>query len=571
LKPIPHQIEAVLRAALQSAQAAGDLPAFESPATLPVSPPKNPSQGDYASPMALALAKSAGLKPLEIAQAVIKHLPSSDLILSAEVAPPGFINLRLRPDWILAQIETIVSQGASVFRQNVAQGRRAQVEFVSANPTGPLHIGRTRGAIIGDALARLLEACGWEVQREYYFNNAGRQMELLGLSLRARYLQALGQAADLPDKGYQGDYLIQIAEALKNEVGAEWQGKDWQPFKDYAEQHIFQMIKTTLARVRVRHDQFFNEMTVYQDETVWQTLERLREAGYIYEAVGRPDEGDEPDYEDQKRHQHEKPAVWFKSTELGDEKDRVVVKSNGDPTYALPDIAYHINKLERGFDYAFNILGSDHVVEARTVARGLTALGYDASRVEVVFHQFVTFGEGKMSTRAGNYVTLDDLIDAVGADVVRYFMLARSPNSHIEFDFDLATKQSNENPVYYIQNAHVRCCGIFRQVTERGLPDDWDNGADLTLLGAAEIGFLRKVLELPEQLVLAYENRAPHQIAFWTLDLARQFHPLYDEVRVLHSEVPTEVARARLRFYRMAKITFAYLLELMGMSAPERM
>lgn len=571
MKPIPHQIEALLRSAIQTAQATQQLPAFEIPASIPVSPPKNAAQGDYASPIAMALAKLAGLKPLDIAQAITANLPTSDLIQSAEAAPPGFINLRLQTGWLIGQIETIIQTGPSIFNQTIGVGKRAQVEFVSANPTGPLTIGRTRGAIIGDALARLLESCGWEVQREYYFNNAGRQMEMLGMSLKARYLQALGQPLQLPDKGYQGEYLITIAEALKQEVGDSWQANDWQPFKEYAETHIFQMIKATLARVRIRHDNFFNEMSVYEDGTVWTTLERLRQAGYIYDSVGRPDDSDEPEYEDQKRYQHEKPAVWFKSSELGDEKDRVVVKSNGDPTYALPDIAYHINKLSRGFDYCFNILGADHVVEARTVARGLTALGYDAKRVEVIFHQFVTFGDSKMSTRAGNFVTLDDLTDVVGADVVRYFMLARSPNSHIDFDLDLATKQSNENPVYYIQNAHVRCCGIFRQVAERGLAEDWDTGADLSLLGATEVAFLRKVLELPEQLALAYENRAPHQIAFWTLELARQFHPLYDEVRVLHTEVPTEVARARLRFYRMARITFAYLLELMGMSAPERM
>jgi arginyl-tRNA synthetase len=569
LKPIPHQLESLLRTAIQAAQNAGDLPAFEIP-VIPVNPAKSPEHGDYASPVAMGLAKPARMKPLDIAQAIHKHLPAADLIASAEAMPPGFINIRLSQDWIRAQVEVLIQQGEAAFRQDVGMGRRAQVEFVSANPTGPLHIGRTRGAIIGDTLANILTACGWQVEREYYFNNAGRQMEMLGKSLRARYLQQLGQDVPLPDEGYQGGYLVEIAQKLCSEVGDSWAEKGWQDFKAYAEAGIFEMIKATLKRVGIVHDYFFNEQWVYDDNSVWEVLDRLRAAGYIYDAVSR-DGATEQEVAKAQR-ENAQPAIWFRSTALGDSEDRVVVKANGDPTYVLPDIAYHVHKLHRGFDRIVDIFGSDHQVEAQTVARGLTALGYDASKVDVVLHQFVTFPEGiKMSTRAGNYVTLDDLIDDVGADVVRYFMLGRSHNTHIEFDLKLAREQSRDNPVYYIQNAHVRCCGIFRQLAERGLPDNWDDGADLSLLGAAEMSFIRKALELPEQLLLAHDNLAPHQIAFWTLDLARLFHPLYDEVRVLHSEVPEDVAKARLRFYRMARGVFAYALKLMGMSAPERM
>ncbi len=572
MQPVPQQLQDLLREALQAAQAAQALPDFPLPEDIPITTPKREGQGDYASPVAMALAKVARQKPLAIAQAVAAHLPASPLLQKAEVAPPGFVNLWLDDAWVRGQIDTLIAQGADYFNQtSIGAGGRAQVEFVSANPTGPLHIGRTRGAILGDALANLLEACGWEVQREYYFNNAGRQMQLLGESLRTRYLQALGQDAPLPEEdAYKGDYLVTMAEALRDEVGEAWAAKDWPAFKERAETEIFTMIKDTLARVSIRHDAFFNEQSVYDDESVWQTLEKLRAAGMVYESVTR--EGAEPEeVEEMQQTGKTEPATWFRTTQLGDDQDRVLVKSNGDPTYVLPDIAYHVNKLERGFAKAYNVLGVDHIVEAQTVAYGLQALGYDPARVSVLFHQFVTFPDGRMSTRAGNYVTLDDLIDIVGADAVRYFMLARSPNSHLEFDFELATSNSRENPVFYIQNAHVRCCGIFRQVTERGLPDDWDAGADLSLLGEAEMALVRKMLELPEQITFAYETNAPHQIAFYALDLARQFHPLYDEVRVLHTDVPEDVARARLRFYRAARLTFHYLLTLLGMSAPETM
>jgi len=567
LKPIPHQLAALISQAILAAQEGGKLPAFDLPPTIPVNPPKHADQGDYACAVAMALSKPAGMKPLDIAQAILDHLPPSERISAVQLAPPGFLNIRLNVDWLLAQVHAIAARGEAYFRQEVGAGKRAQVEFVSANPTGPLHIGRTRGAIIGSTLANILQACGFVVEREYYFNNAGRQMEMLGESLKARYLQALGENVALPEGGYQGDYLATMAQTLKSEVGADWREKDWAAFKEYAEKTIFQMIKTTLQRARVQHDVFFNENSLYDSGAVWQALEALKAKGVVYEAVYW--EGASED--EKSRIKGDQPATWFRSTQLGDHQDRVLVKSNGDPTYVLPDIAYHMNKLNRGFDVCYNILGADHKDEAQTVAYGLTALGYDTAKVQVLMHQFVSFAEGKMSTRAGNYVTLDDLIDAVGADVVRYFMLARSHNTHIEFDFDLALKQSNENPVYYIQNAHVRCCGIFRQVAERGYPADWDANADLSLLGAAELAFLRKALELPEQLMLAYENAAPHQIAFWTLELARVFHPLYDNVRVLHTEVPEETARARLRFYRAARVVFAYALGIMGMTAPETM
>lgn len=569
MKPLPQQIQSLIRTALMAAQENGTLPAFELPAEISVTPPKKAEQGDYASPVALALAKPTGKKPLEIAEAIQKHFPPSDFIQSVDVAPPGFVNLRLSEDWVRQQVEVIIEAGENFGKQDIGQGKRAQVEFVSANPTGPLHIGRTRGAILGDTLANLLTECGWQVEREYYFNNAGAQMMKLGNSLKARYLQVLGQEAAIPEGGYEGAYLITMAEELKNEVGDNWLDKDWIPFKEYAEARIFKMIGNTLARVGIKFDNFFNEQSVYDDGSIWEVLKQLREKGHIYEAITR-ENATEKDIEKAKIENWTKPAVWFRSSAFGDEEDRIVVRSNDEPTYVLPDIAYHINKLNRGYARIVDIFGTDHIVESKTVARGLEALGYDASKIDVILHQFVTFGD-KMSMRKGHFVTLDALIDEVGSDVVRYFMLARSAESHLDFDFDKAKEQSNENPVYYIQNAHVRCCGIFRQVIEQGKPQNWDEGADLSLLGKSELTFIRKALELPEQIVFAYDNLAPHQIAFWALDLARTFHPLYDEVRVLHSDVSEDVARARLRFYHMARVVFARVLTLMGMTTPERM
>ncbi len=555
--------------AVEAMSAAGELPPFELPSALPVQRNARPELGDYASPAPLQLAKLARRKPLEVAEIIARHAPPSPLVASWEVAPPGFLNIRLDEAWVLEQINTIIAAGDEVFALDIGRGQRAQVECVSANPTGPLTVGHTRNGVIGSTMANLLRALGYDVQMEYYFNNAGRQMRILGQSLQARYLQTLGQPVPLPEDGYQGEYLIEVARDLVRQYGDTLKDEGWERFKAEAEKAMFAWIDRSLARINIRFDAYFNENSLYEDGSVWKTLEALEQRGYVYRAVVREGASAE---ERAKLPPDAKEAVWFRSTALGDEEDRVLVKSSGEPTYVLPDIAYHVNKLQRGFDYLINVLGADHIVEAQTVARGLTALGYDASRVHVILYQFVTLTEGgearKMSTRRGEFVTQDELVDDVGADVVRYFILARSPNSHLEFDLDLARKQANENPVYYIQNAHVRCAGIFRQAAERGLTDD---GADLSLLGERERAFVRKMLEMPEVLLQSYEELAPHRLAFYALDLARLFHPMYDEVRVLHGDVPLELAKARLRLYGAARVVFRRLLTLMGMSAPEVM
>jgi len=569
--PIPTRIENLISTAIKNAQESNELPAVEQEVTLP---PVKPSKiGNYASAVAMANAKLFRQKPLDIAQIIAKHLPSNELIEKAEVAPPGFINFWLNPSWVVEQINYIIEADENVFSQNIGQGKRLMVEFVSANPTGPLHIGRSRGAVVGDATARLMEACGWSVHREYYFNNGGRQMEMLGKSLQARYLQALGDSVELPEEGYQGEYLIDMAQKLVEQHQDGWRNKSWQDFKVYAENVIFEMIRATLERIGIRHDLYFNELDLYESNAVWETLEKLSAANHTYKSATR--ENASAEEIERAKHKGEGEAVWFRSTAFGDREDRVLVRSNGEPTYVLPDIAYHINKLERGFDRIINVLGADHFTESQVVKYGLTALGYDASKVDVILHQMVFIikdgQEIKGSTRKGDIIPLDEVIDETGPDPIRYFLLARSTDNDVTFDLDLAVERSNENPVFYIQNAHVRCAGILRQVEERGYPADWDADADLSLLGNEERAFLLKILEMPEVMVAAHDTLSPYQLAFYTLELARAFHPMYEQVRVLHSDVPEDLAKARLRLYKATKLVFKRLLTLMGMNTPERM
>jgi arginyl-tRNA synthetase len=418
---------------------------------------------------------------------------------------------------------------------------------------------------------------GYTVEMEYYFNNAGRQMRILGESLKARYLERLGLPAEFPQGGYQGRYIYDIADALIAEQDDALKDAGWEPFKEYAEAHIFEMIRASLKRISIEFDVFFNENSLYEDGSVWRVLEQLRERGLVYEALAPEKDADiveRPDAEELEATAGG-PATWVRMRRLRNvKKDCVIVKSGGEPTYRLPDTAYHINKLQRGFDLLINILGADHIEEAKDVYAMVAALGYDASKIHVPLHQFVTLTEGgqtvRMSTRKGEFVTLDELVDDVGPDAVRYFMLARAPESHMDFDLALARKQSNENPVYYIQNAHVRCASIARVAAERGLSHE---GGDVSLLtDPREMALIRKLAELPEIIELCVHELAPHKIAFWAYEeLARTFHPVYEEIRALHGDVPDNLARARLKLYAAARIVLRRTLSLMGMSVPEQM
>lgn len=570
MKPLTRQIASLVREAIQNAQTAGELPPIEIP-EIEVKPPRKTEQGDYGASVALALAKPVGKPPIEVANIIAKYVNKPDFITAVEVAPPGFVNVRFDENWIRTLVTTLITSSDTFGTLDIGTGKRAQVEFLSANPTGPITIGRSRGAILGDAIARVLETTGYDVEREYYFNNAGAQMRNLGESLRIRYLQELGQQVEIPDmeKFYQGEYLIDYAKDLIAEKGDSLKDDDWQAFKEYAEKRMFDWIKETCERIGIRHDVFFNENTLYDTGAVWTVLENLQERGYIYTSVTREGETDQDVIA---KSANLKPAQWFKSTQFGDDEDRVVVKSNGEPTYTLPDIAYHVNKIERGFDLLVNILGADHFTQAQVVRMGVEALGYDPKPINVVHVQMVSVvRDGKPfkgSTRRGIFDTLDELIDLTSADAIRYFLLQRSPDSQLKFDINVAVSQSNENPVYYIQYAHVRCSGILREAEARGVTID---GADLSLLGEEELNFLRKCLEFPDVMQTASDNLTPHTIAFYALELANAFHPMYDRVRAFADGIDPNLQKARLAFYVATKAMFKRVLTILGMTTPERM
>jgi arginyl-tRNA synthetase len=550
------ELIARVRAALAAAQAAGELPAFDAP-QFALDRPKRPEWGDY-SLAVMPLAKPARKAPLRVAETLARHFAPGGPFAAPSVAPPGYLNFALDPAWLATQLEAIHAAGERWGAVNRGQGRRAQVEFVSANPTGPLHVGRVRGAVIGDTIANVLSAAGWQIERENYFNDAGAQIENLGESLRLRYLQALGRDASFPEndeKLYSGDYLIALAQQLVAERGAALAEEGREVFGDIAKEAMFANIKATLGRLNVRMDVFFSERSLYDSGAVDAFLEQLRAAGFAYEQEG---------------------ATWLRMTALGGEKDKVLVKSSGQPTYRLPDMAYHRNKLiDRGFDLVVDVLGSDHKEEWQEVVAGLRAAGLPAERVRLLMHQFVTFKGGKMSTRKGNIVTVDDLLDEVGADATRYFILQRSADSHLEFDLDLAVKESRENPVFYVQYAYTRTASLLRKARDEHSLAAAGPGDAGRLTHPKELAFIRRALELEEILELAETRLEPHHLAFYAYELARALHAFYDDpdCRVLPGEppVPAELTAARLGFVRAAQIVLGRVLRLMGMSTPESM
>ncbi len=549
-----RDLEAHVLAAMKSAQKAGDLPDFTIPEIL-VERPRDPSHGSYATAIALQCARLARMAPLKIAEAVTGHFQKPDYLSGISVSPPGFVNFMMAQRRLQEEVNHILKRGSDYGSFDLGTGKKAQVEFVSANPTGPITLGRTRGGVMGDTLARALSAAGYDVSREYYYNDAGRQITLLGESVQIRYRQLLGETVELDDEHYQGEYIIDIASELKDEYGNTLLDKPVAYFADYAKTRISSRQKESLKRINIEFDVFFREQSLYETGRVWEVLEILQGKGYVYEKGG---------------------AQWFKTTEFGDDQDRVVVKASGEPTYRLPDIAYHWDKAQRGFDVVVDVFGPDHHATAPQVLMGVRALGYETEFVHTLLHQIVTVIRGgeklKMTTRGGVYITLDELVDEVGPDPIRYFLNSRSGNSQIDFDMDLAVEQSDKNPVYYIQNAHVRCAGILRKWEAEGYDPQADNAADLSLLThEKELAFLQKALELSETLEKISTTFEPHTITFYAYDLAALFHPTYEACRVLHDDVSEPLRLARLRFYRAAKQLFARVLDLMGMSAPEVM
>lgn len=561
-----------LKQAIHTLQASGELPAFEPP-PVKVSRSARAELGDYSSAVGLQLAGVSRAKPDHLAKLVLTKFSLPDYLQSAEIAG-GYINFRLAPQWLQGQIDVIIDAGSQYGNVGIYSGKNAQVECVSANPTGPITVGRIRGGVIGDTLARLLRACGYNVEMEYYYNDAGAQIDKLGLSLRARYLERLGLEFQLPEDGYKGDYLKSLAEMLVEDKGMSLvEGANDDVYKNYAVEKIALSQREALRRINIVFSSYFSEQSLYDDGSIERALARLRELDLIYESVhpeSDPDTDTRPDTEEIEA-AASGPATWLRIRKIrGLGNDKALVRSNGVPTYRLPDIAYHIYKMERGYSLAVNILGADHIEEAKDIKATIGALGYEAERIQHIIHQFVTLKGKRMGTRSGEFVTLDELANEVGADAVRYFMLARSPDSRIDFDLDLAKEQSNENPVYYIQNAHVRCVSIGRVAAARRVSAE--NG-NLSLLNEPqELALIKRLIELPEIIDECVRDLAPHKLAFWAHeDLARTFHTTYEDIRALHGDVPADIAKARLKLYAAARIVIANALELMGMNAPDEM
>ena len=515
--------------------------------------PKREEQGDFSTNFAMVAAKADRCNPREIAARLVDLLAADQIFARVEIAGPGFINLFLTRDVWATVLAPVWTEDERFGRSEMGAGRRVLVEFVSANPTGPLSVGHGRNAVLGDAIARLLDATGHQVQREYYFNDAGRQMRVLGESTRARYLELLGLPFEFPEDGYQGDYIRDIGRAMVEEGGESFRDADLNVFKKRAQQAIFADIDATLKRIGIGFDTYFNEHTLYEDGRVDGVVEELRSRGLVYEKEG---------------------ATWFRTTDFGQGQDRVIIKSSGEPTYRLPDIAYHCDKFRRGYDWMIDVFGSDHIATVPDVLAGLRALGHDPDRVTVVLYQFVTLlrdgKQVKMSTRKATFVTVDELVDEVGADAFRFFLLMRKPDSLIEFDLDLAKKQSQENPVYYVQYAHARLCSIERTAGEQGVALTGPQGANLRLLAEPEeFALLKSLAAYPQLVAGAAADLAPHRVIFYLMELAAEFHGFYNRHKVLTDD--RELTLARLCLCGGLKRVFRNGLHLVGLTAPESM
>lgn len=535
---------------------------IEQSGPLALEKPKQEAHGDLTTNIALVAAKSLGRKPREFAEQLVATLKLDPaLVRSVAIAGPGFINFTLAPTVFTRHCASILSAGPSYGRNTRGKALKAQVEFVSANPTGPLSVGHGRQAAIGDTIARLLEWSGYSVVREYYYNNAGGQMRKLAESTYARYRQASEPEFPFPDKGYHGDYIREIASALRERDGDALLAMDAEEAlavcQRFAEERLFAAIKQVLARMGVVFDVFSNEDTLYKEGKIAEVIAEFRAKDLAYERDG---------------------AVWLKGPAVGLEQDRVIVKSSGEPTYRLPDIAYHREKFRRGFDLIVDIFGADHIEESRDVLAGLTALGLDARKVAVVIHQFVTLmkdGEQvKMSKRAANFVTLDELIDDVGPDVVRYFFVMRSNSSHLEFDLNLAHEHSEKNPVFYLQYAHARIASILRFAESEGryaraFEAPWvESHADL-LAEPSEAGLAKTLMEFPEVVDSASTSYEIHRLPVYLTEVAASFHKFYHEHRVM-SQNP-DLTAIRLALCEATRIVLANGLAILGIAAPERM
>ena len=544
---------------------------------------RDPAHGDFACNIAMVLAKQAGVKPRDLAQSVVANLSDSELVERVEVAGPGFINFTVARQAWLGLIDQVRRAGAEYGRGDSGAGQRVMVEFVSANPTGPLHVGHGRGAAYGDSLARVLRAAGYSVHTEYYINDAGRQMDILALSVWLRYQQSAGEAFTFPQGGYRGDYVGEMAKGLRAEVGEALQ-RPLEGFFEGLPEEIDAVMDTLVARCKellgevafrqvfdfgcdamvqdirqdlgefgVTFDRWFSERSLVTDGAMEKAIAVLEANGHIYEKAG---------------------ARWFRATDFGDEKDRVVVRANGAHTYFATDLAYHYDKGERGFDRILDIFGADHHGYVNRIKASFEALGHARSRLDILLVQFAVLYRGgekvSMSTRGGEFVTLRELREEVGNDAARFFYALRRPDQHMDFDLDLARTQSADNPVYYVQYAHARICSVFRQIGERGMETPADTTPDYTLLNEQrEIDLLRTLSRYPEVVVFAANALEPHQVAYYLRDLATDFHAYYNAHPFLSSEA--DLRLARLGLIDATRQVIANGLDLLGVSAPESM
>jgi len=546
-------IDLLTQAATQ-AQHSGKLPSVTLP-SVTIERPQNPEHGDYASSFPLKLARSAGTNPMEIARELVKLIPPAMEIESIVVAPPGFINFTLKSDWLTQQVDTILSDGENFGNIDLGHGSRVQVEFVSINPTGPLHVGHGRGAILGSTLSNVLTAGHYNVEKEYYFNDAGSQMESLRRSLFVRYQQCLGQEVEMPSEGYLGNYMVDLAREIISEEGNRFlslsEAEAISELGKLGIEKIISSIQEDLKLLRVDFDVWFSEQSLYENGQFDKVMSLLREGGYLMEKEN---------------------ATWFVSTALGEDKDNVVVRGDGLPTYFAADIAYHYNKfLERNFDRVINIWGADHQGHVSRLNAVVGALGIDPDRLELIIHQMVTLRRGgemvRVSKRSGDLVTLREVIDEVGTDACRYFFLSRSANSQMDFDLELAKQESQDNPVYYIQYAHARIASILRLAEERKI--SYTDGDVSLLTSEPELTLIRKLLLLPEMVEMVAQSLEPHHLTYYAQDLATTFHSFYKLCRVVSDD--QALTKARLKLVEVTKIVLARTLHLMGMTAPDRM
>lgn len=510
--------------------------------------------GDFASNFAMQSARSLKCNPKIIAQAVIDNLDCA-YIEKAEIAGPGFINFYLKDNWLSDMFANIVKAGESYGNLTAPVNEKIQIEYVSANPTGPLHVGHGRGAAVGSSLANLMKAAGYNVTREYYINDAGNQINNLAASVNARYLEAFGIDVEFPENGYHGHDIIDTAERIKRIYGDKFlhmeEKQRIEEFRTIALKEKLAALKEDLEAFNVTYDVWFSEQTLHDANKIKEACDYLTERGYMYEKDG---------------------ALWLKATEYGDDKDRVVIRDNGVPTYFAADIAYHRNKFERGFDRVINLWGADHHGYIARMKAAVGALGYNPDQLEVLILQMVSLYRNgelvKMSKRTGQSVTLNELIEEVGTDAARFFFVMRSIDSQLDFDLTLATEKSNENPVYYIQYAHARICSIFRQLKEAGIEELPE--ADYTLLAdPAEVELIKKLGEYPELIASAAKERAVHRVAHYVHELAGLFHSFYNQCRILG--VDPEVQQARIKLVKATQHVLRHALDILGVSAPERM